>query len=101
MGSPGATASAPGIRSITLCSPTRASIWLSAPRYSTATGLPARVVAVEYLGADSQIEARVGEQSVILRMPGALAVAPGEPIRLAWEAADAHWFDASSQCRIA
>ena len=66
-----------------------------------ATGLPARVVAVEYLGADSQIEARVGEQNVILRMPGALAVAPGEPIRLAWEAADAHWFDASSQCRIA
>ncbi len=65
------------------------------------TGLPARVVAVEYLGADSQIEARAGEANVMLRMPGALALAPGERIHLAWEATDAHWFDASSQCRIA
>jgi sn-glycerol 3-phosphate transport system ATP-binding protein len=65
------------------------------------TGLPARVVAVEYLGADSQIEARAGEANVMLRMPGALSLAPGERIHLAWEATDAHWFDASSQCRIA
>jgi multiple sugar transport system ATP-binding protein len=66
-----------------------------------ATGLPARVVAVEYLGADSQIEARVGEHNVMLRMPGPLAVAPGELIHLEWTPSDAHWFDAPSQCRIA
>ena len=30
-----------------------------------------------------------------------LTVAPGEPIHLEWSPADAHWFDASSQCRIA
>jgi sn-glycerol 3-phosphate transport system ATP-binding protein len=66
-----------------------------------ASGLPARVIAVEYLGADSQIEARAGEHSVMLRMPGALAVAPGEHIHLEWAPHDAHWFDASSQCRIA
>jgi sn-glycerol 3-phosphate transport system ATP-binding protein len=66
-----------------------------------ATGLPARVIAVEYLGADTQIEVRVGEQNVMLRMPGPLVVVPGDPIHLAWAPADAHWFDASSECRIA
>ena len=34
-----------------------------------ATGLPARVVAVEYLGAESQIESCVGEVTVMLRIP--------------------------------
>ena len=66
-----------------------------------ATGLPARVVAVEYLGAESQIETRAGEATVMLRTAGALTVAPGQMVHLAWEAADAHWFDASSQCRVA
>ena len=66
-----------------------------------ATGLPARVVAVEYLGAVSQIETRAGEATVMLRTAGALTVAPGQMVHLAWEAADAHWFDASSQCRVA
>ena len=66
-----------------------------------ATGLPVRVVAVEYLGAGSQIETRAGEQNVMLRTPGTLTVAPGESIHLEWSPADAHWFDASSQRRIA
>jgi ABC-type sugar transport system ATPase subunit len=66
-----------------------------------AAGLPARVVGVEYLGADTQIEACVGEQNVMLRMPGPLVVAPGENIHLEWAPTDAHWFEASSQCRIA
>ncbi len=63
-------------------------------------GLPARVVAVEYLGGDSQIEARVGEECVLLRAAGTPVVAPGQQIHLAWAAGDAHWFDASSGCRI-
>jgi sn-glycerol 3-phosphate transport system ATP-binding protein len=65
------------------------------------SGLPARVIAVEYLGPDSQVEAQVADHTVIVRMPGALAVAAGEPIHLDWKPADAHWFDASSQGRIA
>jgi sn-glycerol 3-phosphate transport system ATP-binding protein len=64
-------------------------------------GLPARVIAVEYLGGDSQIEARVGEESVLLRATGPGVVAPGDEINLAWTPVDAHWFDASSGCRIA
>jgi sn-glycerol 3-phosphate transport system ATP-binding protein len=64
-------------------------------------GLPARVIAVEYLGGDSQIEARVGEESVLLRAAGTGLVGPGDEINLAWAPTDAHWFDASSGCRIA
>jgi sn-glycerol 3-phosphate transport system ATP-binding protein len=66
-----------------------------------AGGLPARVIGVEYLGADTQLEARVGEQNVMLRMPGPLRVRPGEHVHLEWSPPDVHWFDASSQCRIA
>ena len=64
-------------------------------------GLPARVVAVEYLGGDSQVEARVGEESVLLRAGGTPPVAPGQHIHLTWAPREAHWFDASSGCRIA
>ena len=66
-----------------------------------AQGLPARVIAVEYLGGDSQIEARVGEENLLLRISGTPAVRPGEQVHLAWTPRDAHWFDMSSQCRIA
>jgi sn-glycerol 3-phosphate transport system ATP-binding protein len=65
-----------------------------------AAGLPARVVAVEYLGGDSQIETRVGEESALLRAAGTPVVAAGEDIHLAWAASDVHWFDAPSGCRI-
>ena len=64
------------------------------------SGLPACIVAVEYLGADTQLEARVGEQSFMLRMPGPLRLAPGEHVHLTWAPGDAHWFDAPSQRRI-
>jgi sn-glycerol 3-phosphate transport system ATP-binding protein len=74
-----------------------------AVRIATA-GLPARVVAAEYLGADTQVETRVetplGEETVMVRAPGRLAAAPGETIHLDWATGDAHWFDASSQRRI-
>ena len=64
-------------------------------------GLPARVVAAEYLGADTQVETLVGEETLMVRVPGRLAAAPGQTIHLDWAPGDAHWFDASSQCRIA
>jgi sn-glycerol 3-phosphate transport system ATP-binding protein len=64
------------------------------------SGLPARVTAAEYLGADSQIETRVGDNAFMVRVGGRVTAAPGETIHLAWEPPDAHWFDASSGCRI-
>jgi sn-glycerol 3-phosphate transport system ATP-binding protein len=64
------------------------------------TGLPAKVAAAEYLGADTQVETRLGADTVMVRMAGRCAVAPGETVRLTWTASDAHWFDASSQRRV-
>jgi sn-glycerol 3-phosphate transport system ATP-binding protein len=66
-----------------------------------AAGLPAKVAAAEYLGADTQIETRVGADTVMVRTPGRATAAPGETVHLAWAPADAHWFDASSQRRVA
>ncbi len=65
-----------------------------------ATGLPAKVAAAEYLGADTQVETRVGGDTVMVRMPGRLTVAAGESVHLTWAPAEAHWFDASSQRRV-
>jgi sn-glycerol 3-phosphate transport system ATP-binding protein len=63
-------------------------------------GLPARVVAAEYLGADTQLETQVGSDTVMVRLPGRLDAAPGANIFLAWQPGDTHWFDAKSQSRI-
>lgn len=63
-------------------------------------GVPARVVAVEYLGADTLIEARIGAHPVIIRRPGRANAQAGETVHLSWSAADVHWFDLSSDRRI-
>jgi sn-glycerol 3-phosphate transport system ATP-binding protein len=63
-------------------------------------GLPARIVAAEYLGADTQIETRIGDNTVMVRAPGRVSAGPGETIYLAWTAGDAHWFELSSGCRV-
>jgi sn-glycerol 3-phosphate transport system ATP-binding protein len=63
-------------------------------------GLPARMVAAEYLGADTQIETRLGADTVMVRTPGRCAAAPGETVHLSWAPSDTHWFDASSQRRV-
>jgi sn-glycerol 3-phosphate transport system ATP-binding protein len=64
------------------------------------SGLPARVVAIEYLGADTLIEARVAGHPFIVRRPGRVSAEAGETIGVAWSAADAHWFDLSSDRRF-
>jgi sn-glycerol 3-phosphate transport system ATP-binding protein len=64
------------------------------------TGLPATVVAAEYLGADTQVETRVGKETLIVRVGGRVAAGPGDTLNLTWPSADAHWFDLSSGCRI-
>ncbi len=63
-------------------------------------GLPARVVAAEFLGADTLIETRIEGHPFIVRRPGRATARPGETIHLAWNPAQAHWFDLSSVRRI-
>ena len=59
-------------------------------------GLPARVTAIEYLGADSLVEAASGTTRIVVRLPGKAPCAVGESVALNWEHVAAHWFDLSS-----
>ena len=63
------------------------------------SGVQARVVAVEYLGADTLIETRLGEASFTIRAPGKRDVAQGQIIHIEWSRAEAHSFDAKTQSR--
>ena len=70
-------------------------------RLATADGLPAEVVATEYLGADTLVQARVEAAEVMARLPGRIEMAPGAAIRLAWPADSRHWFDSQTGLRVA
>jgi sn-glycerol 3-phosphate transport system ATP-binding protein len=65
-----------------------------------AIGMPATVAAVEYLGADTLLDTRVGDQSFIVRLGGRADAAPGQTVHIGWEPGAVHWFDLSSQCHI-
>jgi sn-glycerol 3-phosphate transport system ATP-binding protein len=56
-------------------------------------GLPAEVLAVEYLGAETLVEASVAGERMIIRKAGKLGATRGERIGLHLPAANAHWFD--------
>ena len=64
-------------------------------RLST-TGIPAVVSAVEYLGADTLVEARIADTPVIARLAGRASARKGEPVHLQWDHGAMHWFDLSS-----
>ena len=60
------------------------------------SGLPAEVLSLEYLGADSLIACKVGACEWIVRQSGRVRLAVGDRIRLSWPAAENHWFEAKS-----
>jgi sn-glycerol 3-phosphate transport system ATP-binding protein len=64
------------------------------------SGVPARVVAIEYLGADTLVDTRVAGEPFIVRIAGRPTVAIGENVSIGWDAGAAHWFDAPSGRRI-
>jgi sn-glycerol 3-phosphate transport system ATP-binding protein len=65
-----------------------------------ATGVAARVAAIEYLGADSLIDARIGAAPFVVRVAGRPAVAPGEQVLIQWDVGATHWFDAATGQRV-
>jgi sn-glycerol 3-phosphate transport system ATP-binding protein len=62
-------------------------------------GLPARLIATDYLGADTIVATRIGEQTLLVRVPGRYALAPGETTRLTWSTGHVHVFDATTGLR--
>ena len=63
-------------------------------------GHPARVKAVEHLGADSIVLCELDGQPVSVRQDGFSKSQPGDGVRLAWDAGNEHQFDKTSEQRI-
>jgi sn-glycerol 3-phosphate transport system ATP-binding protein len=62
-------------------------------------GHPARVKAVEHLGADSVVLCEIDGQPVSVRQDGFSKSQPGDDVRLAWDAGFEHQFDKTSERR--
>ncbi|MEJ0047764.1 MAG: ABC transporter ATP-binding protein [Rhodospirillales bacterium] len=59
-------------------------------------GIAAGIAGVEYLGADSIVDCKVGEEMLTVRVAGQSALKPGAAVGLMIEAQDLHFFDAAS-----
>jgi sn-glycerol 3-phosphate transport system ATP-binding protein len=59
-------------------------------------GIPAELLLTDYLGADTIITARIGDQSLLVRVPGRVRIADGERAALSWAPEASHLFDAPS-----
>jgi sn-glycerol 3-phosphate transport system ATP-binding protein len=62
-------------------------------RLSDGAGIPATVVAVEYLGADTIVTVRAGSETIALRAAGRLVLQAGAAVRIAWDPDGIHLFD--------
>src|SRR2546422_11776951 len=56
-------------------------------------GVPGAVISAEYHGADTVVTARVGEELLMVRAAGQVALATGAQVRLGWEPDAVHLFD--------
>jgi len=59
-------------------------------------GMAATVDAIEYLGADTILSCRVGDQALLVRHPGEVFFDKGSAVRLDWEKDAEHHFDRES-----
>jgi sn-glycerol 3-phosphate transport system ATP-binding protein len=62
-------------------------------------GVEARVESVEYLGADSLLQCRVGGQTLAVRLGGRVGLSPGDKAHLSWAEGAQHFFDGSTGTR--
>src|SRR3954470_1563549 len=62
-------------------------------RIVTEGGVHGAVISAEYHGADTVVTARVGEEAVLVRAPGQVALPAGAPVRLGWGYDAMHMFD--------
>ena len=63
-------------------------------------GIHATVTSVEYLGADSLVEARIADQPLIVRVPGKIGLDEGQTIGLDWDSDHEHFFDTATGKRL-
>jgi sn-glycerol 3-phosphate transport system ATP-binding protein len=63
-------------------------------------GVPGEVKTIEYLGAETMIEASVAGASILARINGRPPCRLGDRVHLAWATEATHWFDMSTGRRI-
>lgn len=63
-------------------------------------GIAAEVVAVEYLGADTLVETRIGGHGFIVRRAGKVRSKPGETVYITLSQSALHWFDQASERKV-
>jgi sn-glycerol 3-phosphate transport system ATP-binding protein len=64
------------------------------------TGAPAEITAIEYLGAETMIEANLGGTSILARIGGRPPCRVADAVHLSWPVEATHWFDMSTGRRI-
>lgn len=57
------------------------------------TGVPAELLSADYLGADSIVTARIGAQTLVVRIPGRTRIDDGDRVGLVWPDEALHVFD--------
>jgi len=65
-----------------------------------AGGVTARVVSVEYLGADSIVTCAAGSETASVRTSGRVDLSPGTPVALEWQPDSVHLFDEETGRRV-
>ncbi len=63
---------------------------------SDAQGVSAELISADYLGAETIVTARIGNQEVLVRAPGRIGVPKPTVARLKWHQKDVHVFDAEN-----
>lgn len=63
-------------------------------------GVEGTVTSIEYLGADTLIEVRLGAEPFTVRVGGRAQVSIGENVHVTWKAEVAHWFDGANGLRL-
>lgn len=69
------------------------------PEHITITenqGIPAELMSADYLGAETVVTARIGNQEILVRTAGRVSVPQPVAARLSWSDQDVHVFDAES-----
>ena len=59
------------------------------------TGLPVSVVAADYMGAETILRLKHGQQILMARIAGRTTTKAGDELRITWQAGDIHLFDES------
>jgi len=70
-------------------------------RLEEGEGLPVELIAADYLGADTIVMARIGDQRLAVRVPGHVRVRAGERARVRWPRGAMHLFDRTTGERLA